>query len=59
MIDRFCAGTEGYPGGRFYGGRQYIDEIERLCCERALQVFKLDPKEWGVNVQRKALLLVK
>ncbi|PVH85373.1 glycine hydroxymethyltransferase, partial [Cadophora sp. DSE1049] len=44
-------GTEGYPGGRFYGGRQHIDDIERLCCKRALQTFDLDPKEWGVNVQ--------
>ncbi|KAL0375957.1 UNVERIFIED_CONTAM: Serine hydroxymethyltransferase 7 [Sesamum calycinum] len=30
---------------------QYIDEIETLCCERALAAFGLDPESWGVNVQ--------
>lgn len=43
--------SEGMPGGRYYGGNQYIDEIETLCCERALAAFSLDPKCWGVNVQ--------
>jgi glycine hydroxymethyltransferase len=23
--------SEGYPGARYYGGNQYIDEIEKLC----------------------------
>ncbi|KAK7412044.1 hypothetical protein VNO78_03490 [Psophocarpus tetragonolobus] len=43
--------SEGMPGVRYYGGNQYIDEIETLCCERALNAFSLDPKSWGVNVQ--------
>ncbi|XP_027932029.1 serine hydroxymethyltransferase 7-like [Vigna unguiculata] len=43
--------SEGMPGARYYGGNQYIDEIETLCCERALNAFGLDPKCWGVNVQ--------
>lgn len=43
--------SEGMPGARYYGGNQYIDEIETLCCERALAAFNLDPKCWGVNVQ--------
>jgi len=43
--------AEGYPGKRYYGGNEVIDKIERLCQERALQLFKLDPKEWAVNVQ--------
>ncbi|XP_061337142.1 serine hydroxymethyltransferase 7-like isoform X2 [Gastrolobium bilobum] len=43
--------SEGMPGSRYYGGNQYIDEIETLCCERALLAFNLDPKCWGVNVQ--------
>ncbi|KAL5176215.1 Serine hydroxymethyltransferase 7 [Glycine soja] len=43
--------SEGMPGSRYYGGNQYIDEIETLCCERALNAFGLDPKCWGVNVQ--------
>lgn len=43
--------SEGMPGARYYGGNQYIDEIESLCCERALAAFNLDPENWGVNVQ--------
>jgi glycine hydroxymethyltransferase len=43
--------SEGYPGQRYYGGAEYIDQIEILCQERALEVFKLDKSEWGVNVQ--------
>ncbi|KAK4401969.1 Serine hydroxymethyltransferase 7 [Sesamum angolense] len=43
--------SEGMPGARYYGGNQYIDEIETLCCERALAAFGLDPESWGVNVQ--------
>ncbi|KAE9591898.1 putative glycine hydroxymethyltransferase [Lupinus albus] len=43
--------SEGMPGARYYCGNQYIDEIEMLCCERALHAFNLDPKCWGVNVQ--------
>ncbi|KAL0246241.1 hypothetical protein GEMRC1_007453 [Eukaryota sp. GEM-RC1] len=43
--------SEGYPGQRYYGGNENIDKIERLCQDRALAAFSLDPKEWGVNVQ--------
>ncbi|XP_051145182.1 serine hydroxymethyltransferase 6-like [Andrographis paniculata] len=43
--------SEGMPGARYYGGNQYIDEIETLCCQRALEAFGLDPESWGVNVQ--------
>ena len=43
--------SEGYPGARYYGGNEFIDQAELLCQKRALQVFKLDEKEWGVNVQ--------
>lgn len=43
--------SEGYPGARYYGGNQFIDEMESLCQKRALQLYKLDPNEWGVNVQ--------
>lgn len=31
--------AEGYPGKRYYGGCQYVDEIENLCIERAKQLF--------------------
>uniref|UniRef100_A0A0N5AHL6 Serine hydroxymethyltransferase n=1 Tax=Syphacia muris TaxID=451379 RepID=A0A0N5AHL6_9BILA len=43
--------SEGYPGARYYGGNQFIDKMERLCQQRALKVFGLDPEKWGVNVQ--------
>jgi len=44
--------SEGYPGARYYGGNEFIDMSERLCQKRALETFRLDPEEWGVNVQR-------
>ena len=31
---------EGYPGNRYYGGCQYVDEVETLAIERAKKVFK-------------------
>ncbi|KAK7092739.1 serine hydroxymethyltransferase, mitochondrial-like [Littorina saxatilis] len=43
--------SEGYPGARYYGGNVFIDQIERLCQQRALEAFRLDPAQWGVNVQ--------
>ncbi|EGD94723.1 serine hydroxymethyltransferase [Trichophyton mentagrophytes] len=43
--------SEGYPGARYYGGNEFIDQAERLCQERALQTFSLNTEEWGVNVQ--------
>lgn len=43
--------SEGYPGARYYGGNENIDQVELLCQKRALEVFHLDPAEWGVNVQ--------
>ncbi|MCO5599842.1 hypothetical protein L7F22_053949 [Adiantum nelumboides] len=43
--------SEGLPGARYYGGNEYIDQLEILCQQRALKAFDLDPKIWGVNVQ--------
>ncbi|KAG6709697.1 serine hydroxymethyltransferase 7-like [Carya illinoinensis] len=43
--------SEGMPGARYYVGNQYIDEIETLCCDRALSAFGLDSENWRVNVQ--------
>ena len=43
--------SEGVPFKRYYGGQQYIDQIESMCQTRALAAYGLDPNEWGVNVQ--------
>eukprot|EP00775_Hariotina_reticulata_P013285 gene13285-13416_t len=43
--------SEGRPHARYYGGNEYIDQCELLCEQRALQLFGLNPEEWGVNVQ--------
>jgi hypothetical protein len=43
--------SEGYPGARYYGGNENIDQIETLCQNRAIEAFHLDSEEWGVNVQ--------
>lgn len=43
--------AEGYAGARYYGGNEIIDQIENLAIDRALKLFKLNPKKWGVNVQ--------
>ncbi|TYJ32600.1 hypothetical protein E1A91_A05G046500v1 [Gossypium mustelinum] len=43
--------SEGLPGKSYYGGNEYIDELEILCQKRALAAFHLDEKKWGINVQ--------
>jgi len=43
--------SEGYPGKRYYGGNEFIDQMEILCQERALAAYGLNPEEWAVNVQ--------
>jgi glycine hydroxymethyltransferase len=43
--------AEGLPGKRYYGGSEVVDEVENLCIKRALEVFRLNPEQWGVNVQ--------
>ncbi len=39
--------AEGYPGKRYYGGCQYVDEVEELARSRAKQLFGAE----HVNVQ--------
>lgn len=34
--------AEGYPGKRYYGGCEFVDEAERLAIERAKELFKAD-----------------
>src|SRR3989344_450690 len=44
LTDKYA---EGLPGKRYYGGNQFIDEIENLCIERAKKLFGVS----HVNVQ--------
>ena len=39
--------AEGYPGARYYGGCEYVDEVEKLAIERAKRLFESE----YVNVQ--------
>merc|ERR1719272_2656708 len=48
MVNKY---SEGYPGARYYGGNEFIDQSESLCMKRALSTFRLNDAEWGVNVQ--------
>ena len=43
--------AEGYSVQRYYYGTDISDQIENLCQERALKLFKLKKAEWAVNVQ--------
>jgi hypothetical protein len=43
--------AEGLPDARYYGGNEYIDQIEKMCQARALAAYGLNPDEWGVNVR--------
>ena len=43
--------AEGQPKKRYYQGNGIVDEIEELCEERVLKVFKLNSEKWSANVQ--------
>lgn len=43
--------SEGYPGNRYYGGNEIVDELENICKERALEAFDLRKEDWDCNVQ--------
>ena len=34
--------AEGYPGRRYYGGCEFVDETEQLAIDRLKQIFKCD-----------------
>lgn len=48
LINKYA---EGYPNARYYGGNEFIDQIESLAKSRALKSFGLNPDEWAANVQ--------
>lgn len=43
--------SEGYPGKRYYGGQENIDQIEELAKQRALKIFNISGNDYHVNVQ--------
>lgn len=43
--------SEGYPNRRYYPGNTFVDEIETLAQQRALELFNLNKQKWSVNVQ--------
>mmetsp|Transcript_15600 Transcript_15600/g.59268 ORF Transcript_15600/g.59268 Transcript_15600/m.59268 type:complete len:481 (-) Transcript_15600:45-1487(-) len=43
--------SEGTVGKRYYGGNEFVDELERLCQQRILRLFGLRDDVWHANVQ--------
>ncbi|MGE4233326.1 MAG: serine hydroxymethyltransferase [Bacteriovoracia bacterium] len=43
--------AEGYPGKRYYGGCEYVDDVENLAIERARKLFETQGVEIAANVQ--------
>jgi glycine hydroxymethyltransferase len=43
--------AEGYSEHRYYGGNQYVDQLEELTKSRALKLFRAPKSKWHVNVQ--------
>jgi glycine hydroxymethyltransferase len=43
--------AEGYPGRRYYGGCEFVDQAEQLAIDRLKQLFGADAHGWAANVQ--------
>jgi glycine hydroxymethyltransferase len=43
--------AEGYPGRRYYGGCEFVDQAEQLAIDRVRQLFGADQHGWAANVQ--------
>jgi glycine hydroxymethyltransferase len=43
--------AEGYSGARYYGGNEFVDQLEDLVQTRALKLFRAPKSKWHVNVQ--------
>ena len=37
--------AEGYPGKRYYGGCEIVDQVEQLAIDRAMQLFGAGPRQ--------------
>lgn len=47
----FCFLFKCFHLCRYYGGNEFIDQIEIMCQKRCLEAYGLDAAQWGVNVQ--------
>ncbi|PZQ77469.1 MAG: serine hydroxymethyltransferase [Variovorax paradoxus] len=43
--------AEGYPGRRYYGGCEFVDQAEQMAIDRLKQLFGADTHGWAANVQ--------
>lgn len=43
--------AEGDPGRRYYQGNEFVDGVESLAEQRALEAFNLNSDKWQANVQ--------
>ncbi|MDB5893774.1 MAG: glyA [Rhodoferax sp.] len=43
--------AEGYPGRRYYGGCEFVDQAEQLALDRVRALFGADLHGWAANVQ--------
>jgi len=43
--------SEGKPHARYYGGQEFVDQIEDLAVARALKMFGLSSRDWHANIQ--------
>ena len=43
--------AEGYPGKRYYGGCEFVDQAEQMAIDRVKRLFGADQHGWAANVQ--------
>ena len=48
--------SEGYPGKRYYGGNEHIDEVENLAIERAKALFGAEQNGYAYDLTSKTLV---
>ena len=50
--------AEGYPGKRYYGGCQVVDEVETLAIERVCKLFAAEYKKSCISSHRNGGILI-